>query len=552
NSTGLTKTGFRNTLDTADLTDFTGSVLGPVTGKQLGIYGVMLQAIRDSKESVFIDLFWMGGSIGMNLAKELMKKVIENPDFTVMIITDNENKFQYGTQLDMIYRYMRAFSEKFPHLNFYITPAQIGLKRTALPEFADLLVTNSVVNDLSANGNIKSFLEDDGFHLLAKSDHTKAMIMDGKNPETGKAFVGSKNWTDSSGGVNQDQMAEVRGPAVALILDTFYYDVLEAFKLDLDPRLGGEMVKNHIQAKVGSETKQSQAIKQLLAPIDVQNRTSGFLELPYVVKGDAVVAPAQNNAKGTEMSPLEQNIQLILGARHQILIDDQFLYDPKVVDAIKFAKIHNGVDIYVFVESLIGYGKDENGNYIYDAEGSFPYDYNKGIQIPNNLFIPELADLDIETRAYVRPQHVIEAMSEDQRVHNESHPILGATFHVKSISVDGVLKENADTCESLQGPVLVNPQTSAPATVSGSANKDIMTMSGGFREAQVATYGEAAVGTHDCLFWTRWRDRSVPSRGTEFDLPAQAAQMGVDNPEDFLTVLKSILFTPYNFTKDHL
>jgi hypothetical protein len=143
-------------------------------------------------------------------------------------------------------------------------------------------------------------------------------------------------------------------------------------------------------------------------------------------------------------------------------------------------------------------------------------------------------------------------MSEDQRVHNESHPILGATFHVKSISVDGVLEENADSCVSLKGPILVNPQTSAPATVSGSANKDIMTMSGGFREAQVATYSEAAVGTHDCLFWARWKERSVPSRGTEFDLPPQAGQMGVDNPEDFLTVLKSILFTPYNFTKDHL
>ncbi|MGH1467565.1 MAG: hypothetical protein ACRBBP_01625 [Bdellovibrionales bacterium] len=95
------------------------------------------------------------------------------------------------------------------------------------------------------------------------------------------------------------------------------------------------------------------------------------IDLPYVEKGNSIVAPSQNNIYGTEMSAIEQNIQTILGAKEQILVDDQFLYDPTIVEALKTAKLKNNVDIFILLETLKPLDKHDNS----------------AAHIPNNLFI---------------------------------------------------------------------------------------------------------------------------------------------------------------------
>lgn len=527
-----TEEGFQNTLG-IPLTESPHNTFGLSDSNHLGIYGEVIQSIRDAKESVFIDLFWMGGSIGMNLAKELFQKVIDDPEFTVVIISDRENKFQYGLELDMIYNYMRAFSEKFTDKNFYIAPANINLKRTALPEFIDLLVTNNVVNSLHSQDNIKELLKKDGFNLLAKSDHTKVIVTDGKNPETGVAYVGSKNWTDSSGGINYDEVAAVRGPATALILNSFYYDVLEAFDLDLDNRLGGNMVKNHIAAKFSKGISKRKAAEALIAEIDVLNRYSGIsYAVPYIERGNASVAPAQNNIYGTEMSAVEQNIQVILNAKKQVIVDDQFLYDPRIISALKVAKQVNNVEVYVMMESLL----------YYSQEGL------SGSHIPNILYVPELTSIGIQVKWQVTPQAVVDAILAD----NAKHPaqMVTATFHLKALTVDGVLAKDAGNCAGDTGPTAGGG--TVPVLITGSANKDAMTMTGGFREYQVAVYDNDVVARHDCVFWSRWNsdDSTRSTDGTDFDLPQQAQQMGITDKAAFLNLLKQVFFTPYNFTKD--
>lgn len=530
-----TEEGFLNTVDSESIYSSPHPMLGALSNGSLGIYGEMLQSIRSAKESVFIDIFWMGGSIGMNLAKELMKKVIENPQFTVVIITDRQNKFQYGLELDMVYRYMRAFSEKFSQYHFYITPAQINLKRTALPEFVDLLVTNKTVNDLHSNESLKDFLEKDGFNLLAKSDHSKVMIIDGKRPGEGLAFVGSKNWTDSSGGVNVDEVARIQGPAAALILNSFYYDIFEAFIMDLDPRLGGAMVHNHIETHFPGENKnlslRRKAIQKLLAAVDIVDRYKDLnYNFPYKAVGTAVVAPTQNNIYGTEMSPIEQNIQTILSAQKQVIIDDQFLYDPSVVEALKHVMINKKVKVYIMLESLLPMVPGEV----------------VGAHIPNNLFLPELTHLGALAKWHLTPSEVLYAVLED----NFKHPrqTLSTTFHLKSITVDGVLADERSVCEQNRAQW---KQDRIPVLITGSANKDIMTMSGGFRESQVAIYDSYAVFTHDCLFWTRWDDPDTTQMtdGLDFKLPPQAESLGFTKNEEFLNFLRRLLMSPYNFTK---
>jgi len=520
------------------------AAFAPFSAQRYGMYGEILKAIENAKESVFIDVFWIGGTIGVNLAKTLMKKVIEDPNFKVYIVTDNENKFGYASELDFVYNYMRAFSEKFTDRHFYIAPANIGLKRTALPEFIDLLITDSAVSNVQKNKDIKSLLERDGFNLLAKSDHTKVFVVDGLNPDLGKAYVGSKNWTDSSGAVNIDEVVKVQGPAAALILNSFYYDALEAFSNEKEVlgsalgKLTVSVMRDHISAKF-PEHKRSfrQGLKQILAGMDVLGRyrykrpiSHTNISVPYKELGASLVAPAQNNIYGTEVSAIEQNIQAILSAKKQILIDDQFLYDPQVIEALKVAATQNGVKIYALMETLQAVNAKDD----------------VAAHIPNNLFVPDLVRLGIPVKWMLTRN----ALKKEVMASNEKYGrILSTTFHVKSIGIDGVLEKDRSSCEI--GPLIMSTDDKAPLLISGSANKDVMTMSGGFREYQVAVYDAQTTAQHDCLFWSRWDSSAAQTTdGLDFDLPPQAVEAGITDKEMFLERLKLILFSSYNFTKD--
>lgn len=522
------------------------AVFAPASINRYGIYGEILQSIKSAKESVFIDVFWIGGTIGINLAKALMEKVIENPEFKVYVITDNENKFGYSSELTFVYNYMRAFSEKFTDKHFYIAPANIGLKRTALPEFVDLLITDSNVSNIQKSNNIKSLLENDGFHLLGKSDHTKVFVVDGKNPDFGKAYVGSKNWTDSNGSINVDEVAKIEGPAVQLILNSFYYDVLEAYSNEKEVlgSSGGKntvaLMRSHIQTKFPNEVGSfKQGLKQLLKGMDVIGRykyknpiahSNIKVQFKKHPGGESVVSPAQNNIYGTEVSAVEQNVQAILSAKKQILIDDQFLYDPQVIEALKVATLKNKVKVYVLMETLQAVNAKDD----------------LLAHIPNNLFIPDLVKLGIPVKWVLTPTKLKDAVIES---YDEFGRMLSTTFHVKSIGIDGVLEADQATCNAAEPKISTSDK--APLLITGSANKDVMTMSGGFREYQVAVYDLDATARHDCLFWSRWNSSHVEeTNGLDFDLPQQAFDAGLKDKEKFLEALKIIFFSTYNFTKD--
>ena len=100
-------------------------------------------------------------------------------------------------------------------------------------------------------------------------------------------------------------------------------------------------------------------------------------------------------------------------------------------------------------------------------------------------------------------------------------------YHMKTISVDGF------------DPAGQRVTTDAPAVlISGSANKDHMTMYGAFREMQAEMYDQrgcstvngeevcGAVAKADKIFWSRWnapadQDGSVPIGPFNFEIPPQ-------------------------------
>lgn len=508
--------------------------LGPVTLAQPGIYQHILEAIDQAKETAFVDIFWMGGSIGVQLAKALMKKTLANPQFKVYIITDTVNRFNYGTQLDTVYRYIRAFSEKFPQRSFYIVPASLDLKRTALPEFVDLLFTNSTVNLSQKNVALDPLFADHRFNLIGKSDHSKVVVIDGKNPNDGKAFVGSKNWTDASGGIATDEVAEIQGPAVAAILNHYYYDVIEGFLLESRK---GNYILDHFAAQFPQEKSKSkyQAIQYLIAGIDVLNRYESdnifVKQIPYVEKGSDTIALGQNNIYGTETSAVDQNIHAILQAKEQIIIDDQFLYDPFIASALKTAITKHNVKVYLMLESLTAVGDDSK----------------LMAHVPNNLFLPELIALGAKAKWKEVPKDMANTILATKEKYGH---LLAPEFHLKSITVDGVRENEYALCQQDQ-PSLRHHDT-VPALITGSANKDVMTMTGGFREYQVLLYSESAVLRHDCIFWSRWQSahETIATDGLDFELPPEAKNIDVGQ-EDFLNILRMVFFSTYNFTKDY-
>ncbi len=141
--------------------------------------------------------------------------------------------------------------------------------------------------------------------------------------------------------------------------------------------------------------------------------------------------------------------------------------------------------------------------------------------------------------------------TEKYRAGDKTPVVLATTFHVKSISVDGVLAKDHLSCKS--APV-INSDQQVPVLITGSANKDVMTMSGGFREYQVAVYDATAVSQHDCLFWERWNDdtQSVLTNGLDdFEIPDHLKELKITDKKAFLSVLRMFFFAPYDFTKDY-
>lgn len=510
---------------------------GPTDTFGNNIYSKVLSSIEDAKESIFIDVFWIGGSIGVVLAKALLRKVRDNKNFKVYIITDDKNKFSYGPELDPVYNYLRAFAERFPEYGLYIAPAQIELKRTALPEFVDLFFTDNVVANVHSRSAFQSFLERSGIQLLGKSDHSKVFVVDGLNEKSGVAFVGSKNWTDSSGGVAIDEVAEIRGPAVPVILNAFYYDVYEAFLLD--QQSGRQLVPLHSKERGYPHLQHENNIKKLLSGMDVLERFKGgdkfllskTMPIEKIALGTDQISPAQNNVYGTEVSAIEQNIQLILAAKTQIIIDDQFLYDPRVFEALKIALHSHQVNVFIVLHPLTTPGKTDT----------------HWAHIPNNLFIPTLVDLGAKVKWKIFDKNQETAILD---VKNRFGFEVSPEFHPKSFSIDGVLfKDRSLVCDQKQD---FDRKGRIPSLVTGSANKDILTMSGGFREFQVQIVGDSAVIAHDCRFWVRWDDPydTVETNGLDFTLPKEITEAGFKEKEKILSGIRMLFFSLYNFSKE--
>lgn len=535
------------------------------------LFSEVFESIRNAKNSVFIDMFFFGGTTGVFLAKELIKKVQEIKDFKVYLVTDRENDLGLKAELQIAFNYLRAYAEVFPEDGLIILPASIKLKRTSLPDFADLLIDDKTLSIIAEKNAVKKYIDRLGIYLKAKSDHSKIVVIDGKSDD-GVAFVGSKNFTDGSGAIAYDEILKVQGPIVKGILDSYYYDIFEAFKGDAtyvkllcstqkcDKTLTGQTLGHGIDGQ----------ISYLMIPIDVMNRfkrtafsstnnedqfflTEELMKdrITSIKQGDTVTLIGENNVYGTIRSVLEDNIHSILSAKKQIIISDQFLYEPKIISALRIA-VKNAVDrkeynfkIFIILNSL--------GDYI-NNNTDFAH-------IPNNLFLNEFSTdqmymngLDGKSRIQVKWKVVPEtdrvALERTAIVNGSSKKVrFSPEYHLKSISVDGVLEKDQAFCKSFvtDPKVLLERVSNLSMLITGSANKDNMTMLGGFREFQLKVFDKTSSIKHDCLFWERWNSAQQTALAMPYDftIPEKIAEK--TSQKEFIQILKTIFLSVYNY-----
>ncbi len=495
-------------------------------------YGSIFNAIENAKEAIFIDVFFLGGSIGASLAKQLIEQVQKKPDLTVYIINDRFNPFTYENEMAPVYNYLRAYSEKFPEDRLVIMTPRIDLKRTAFPPIAENIINDQTLKYILTDKSQSDLKGQLGFYPKGKSDHSKIIIVDGKNKTSGIAFVGSKNFTDSSGGISYDEVTKIQGPAVPAILDSYYYDLFEAFKelQRLSPAYYSQLAtKNGVVA--GSDANTS--ARQLLAKFDVMNRYKGKanLDLQWPAQGSGTISIGENNVYGTIRSALPQDIDLINSAEKQIIISDQFLYDPLVVRAL-LEKIQKSQQLKVYI--MLATLSD-----VLAPARQFAH-------IPNISYIDSLkATGQVAAKWKKVPSANVEAIKEAFTKHNVK---LSPEYHLKAISIDGVTPDQAALCNDQQKnyPALANSMTKLPAMVSGSANKDVMTLTGGFREFQVVVYDRAATIAHDCQFWERFNDSNESSEisSDTMNLPPELTSKGID-AKQFNQLIRNIITISY-------
>jgi phosphatidylserine/phosphatidylglycerophosphate/cardiolipin synthase-like enzyme len=503
------------------------------------IFGEIYAAIDKAEESIFIDVFFLGGSIGAMLAKKLVDKVQKNKKIWIYLLNDRQNPLRFNEEMEPVYNYLRAYAENFPEDRLVVLTPRIDLKRTAFPDFGEVILKDSVLQAVLSRMQKESLVGQLSFYPKAKSDHSKVFVVDGLNPKTGIAFVGSKNFTDSSGGIAFDDVMKIKGPAVPVILDSYYYDLYEAIRFDLKQEKSYfeslALVHSGGNAALGGAEALERVLRMLLSPVDVlaRNRNyEGANKITWPAAGPTKLMIGENNVYGTIRTVLPQVLAAIRSAKKQIIISGQYIYEPSIVRALDAAakRYPTPVKVYLLLSDM--------------ADPLRPH--SPFSLIPNISYAEQLIrNSNVEVRWNQIPREDLEALRE---VQNKFRVNYSPEYHHKTLSVDGVSRHDADMCGGQSAQLVKNlSQEKPPMLISGSANLDVMTMTGGFREFQVTVFDAKASVDHDCYFWQRFTDSNLSRvvRLKEMNLPRELIDRGIDESR-FNQIIRDSVLGAYN------
>ena len=97
------------------------------------IYIKIRDMIASSKESIFIDIFLFGGTLGATLSEYLLdqtkEKIKENPEFKVVILHDYATNYNMLDEMMPIFEYIKERTNSDPVLKKSVSLLQANIQR---------------------------------------------------------------------------------------------------------------------------------------------------------------------------------------------------------------------------------------------------------------------------------------------------------------------------------------------------------------------------------------------------------------------------------------
>lgn len=359
----------------------------------------MFAKIRDmilsAKESIFIDIFLFGGTMGGTLSKFLLDQTVEkkkaNPNFKVLLLHDYATNYNMKDEMMPIFKYIKDRAATDPGLKDAVLLLQANIQRH--PPGIPFGITNLIPK---TEETFKA-LEKRNTYYESKIDHSKVIVIDPESNEP-QAYFGSKNWSDHSGGYYYDNALYIKGPAAALVQAAYYDDIEAALTLDPNERKWFYYKEEGFANEAHLKNRD-----QILSWFKVKRSS-------FPAAGNQAVRLAEANVDGKIKDVRNMLVDMILKAESHIYMEHLFIYDKYINDALMKRKAQ--------IPSLkIRILADHNGNFGLGG-------------LPNTLFLDQLIRHGVEVRA--RRTLGIEAKfpnGKTQSYHQENHR--------KITSVDG-------------------------------------------------------------------------------------------------------------------
>lgn len=276
----------------------------------------------------------------------------------------------------------------------------------------------------------------------SKIDHSKVMVVDA-NTDHPQAYFGSKNWTDHSGGYYYDNTLYVVGPAAALVQAAYVDDVDAALTTDNEERKWF-----YYQNQGFGNDSYLDRREEILAWMRIKR-------LHYPAAGNQIVRLAEANVDGTIKDVRNMLVEMIRSAEQHIYMEQLFIYDKYVIDALIKRKIQKpALDVRIIA--------DHNGNFLM---GGFP----------NTIFVRELVRSGIQVRA---------------------RRTLGVTARFPNGKVQTYHQEDHRKISSVDGITMMV----------GSSNLNPDTLQGSFREFGAQIFDQAEIAKFEREFLEDWAD----------------------------------------------
>ena len=429
----------------------------------------VFRRIRDmvdqAEESVFIDIFLFGGTIGGTLARHVVETTIEkrksNPDFRTLILHDYATNYNMKPEMMPIFHYIQeqilAGLDKGEDIGVILLQANIQRHPPGVPFGITELIpkTPGVFREIEKRNT----------YYESKIDHSKVLVVDG-NTDRPQAYFGSKNWSDHSGAYYFDDAIWVKGPAAAIVQASYYRDVEAALTSDEQERSWFFFKEEGFSNELYLPKNEAWGLFVLAANPDAAPKRDEILEWfkirkdYYPVISNQTVRFAQADVDGTIKNVRNILVDMIIHAEESIYMEQLFVYDRYINDAMMKRKLQKPeIDIRIIA--------DHNGNFGLDG-------------LPNTIFFKEMLNHGIEIR---------------------TRDTAGFPHTFKNGVVQSYHQENHRKVTLIDGKVLLG----------GSSNLNPDTLQGSFREFGAQIFDAAEIAGFEEQFFDAWNDDELSS-----------------------------------------